>query len=784
MMINRYKLATAVKSAIGIGALSFALAGCGSDGKDGEDGNNGDIGVDIQQATSLNANILHATITDGIVAVDFELETANGVVVSGLDTFENINALGFGIAKLDSLQKRDRPLPGFDSPEPEATPMKGEKSSQWVSYINSMKLPGDIAEGQDLPEGWDKHQGPQIQANIETSCKTACIEALGHGQYRYTFSKALNEYEQIEGLDTEFKGELTHRITLELKPTNVVSNATLINTHYDFIPALDRAAEADETRNLVHLQESCIRCHNDDYEHAWAPKLSMHGGKRIEVENCVVCHTTYSGDPETGATIDMGSMLHQIHKGQYFMIGYGGKAHDYSEVTFPADAKACQSCHIGGEAAPAQANQFHFHRQEACLSCHEKFAAPEWDGTARGLFHSEQFPQYVERDCAACHADDSNPMGAAKFHLNKELTITSAKDAYDFSIQNGNYHQQNDSLSFIVHFESDSATAPHEDPAVSALNVQIVENHHNDFADVWKMPREALTATHKMINLADAEAIAAGDIIVEQTSEGYQYTINQLGVELLSGAMMSHLDICASRDTETTVACSDEEHIIATLTAEAAAFAPTGETAAVRMNSASEKACQACHDDSIDLSFHTRPSCGTCHMPDNKEQPLALTDGSCVSCHKGQALHAVADGSFKGGRVGLVNSLDYKVMIHTLHANKRTKVNSNRNENITFTKHYGDCASCHEKGQLTLANTGSLPATLNEGEDEAVLEYSPTAAACGSCHTKESFGAHVESNGGVFGAPLGTYDGTESCATCHAEGKTFGVDKVHPTNYK
>ncbi|MGS0729485.1 OmcA/MtrC family decaheme c-type cytochrome, partial [Shewanella sp. 0m-11] len=106
MMMNRYKLTSAVKSAIGIGAFAIALIGCGSDGKDGEDGNNGNIGIDIQQATSLKANILHATITEGVVAVDFELLTANGVAVSGLESFDDINALGFGIAKLDALQKR------------------------------------------------------------------------------------------------------------------------------------------------------------------------------------------------------------------------------------------------------------------------------------------------------------------------------------------------------------------------------------------------------------------------------------------------------------------------------------------------------------------------------------------------------------------------------------------------------------------------------------------------------------------------------------------------------
>lgn len=779
MMINRYKLATAVKSAIGIGALSFALAGCGSDGKDGEDGNNGDIGVDIQQATSLNANILHATITDGIVAVDFELETANGVVVSGLDTFENINALGFGIAKLDSLQKRDRPLPGFDSPEPEATPMKGEKSSQWVSYINSMKLPGDIAEGQDLPEGWDKHQGPQIQANIETSCKTACVEALGHGQYRYTFSKALNEYEQIEGLDTEFKGELTHRITLELKPTNVVSNATLINTHYDFIPALDRAAEADETRNLVDLQESCIRCHNDDYEHAWAPKLSMHGGKRIEVENCVVCHTTYSGDPETGATIDMGSMLHQIHKGQYFMIGYGGKAHDYSEVTFPADAKACQSCHIEGETAPAQANQFHFHRQEACLSCHEKFAAPEWDGTARGLFHSEQFPQYVENDCAACHADDSNPMGAAKFHLRNELERAAVKQDFNFEVTNtviSSDDATDATLSFTVTFTSALESSPDDLSFFEQLTAIAAGSTDNDFNNY-----DSSHKNRKSWNIASSTLIGNGTVAVETTdNKSFDYVINSIDAADFginnSGSLFVGARLCTTPDSEEVITCDDEGVVFTTINANSSIFGMAQDD---RRVVSSDRACQGCHDNSLDITKHhpekSRDSCIACHSPE--ETVLSngsFTDGSCASCHTAELTQR------HNGR-DLNNGFDYKVLIHTLHANKRDLRKGS--ENITFTKHYGDCASCHDKGQLAMTDTAMLPAVMAklEGED---VEYSPIAAACGSCHTKESFGAHVESNGGVFGAPRGTYDGTESCATCHAEGKSFGVDKVHPTNYK
>lgn len=56
--------------------------------------------------------------------------------------------------------------------------------------------------------------------------------------------------------------------------------------------------------------------------------------------------------------------------------------------------------------------------------------------------------------------------------------------------------------------------------------------------------------------------------------------------------MMSHLNVCASRETEAKVAC-DQEHILATVTTDAAAFASNGDVPQARFNSASEKPVKA-----------------------------------------------------------------------------------------------------------------------------------------------------------------------------------------------
>ncbi|GIU10410.1 hypothetical protein TUM4445_17890 [Shewanella sp. MBTL60-112-B2] len=823
MMMNRYKLTNAVKSAIGISALSFALIGCGSDGKDGEDGENGNIGVDIQQATSLKANILHATVTEGVVAVDFELENANGVPVSGLETFDNINTLGFGIAKLDALQKRDMHAVG----QP-ATPeqFKGVKPTQWTSYINTVKN----ANLEHIPEGFNHLAGDQIQANIETSCKTECIEVLEHGTYRYTFSKALSEYEQIEAVNTEFNAELTHRVTLELKPTSTFSAATLVNTHYDFVPALDRAAEADETRNLVDLQESCIRCHSDDYDSA-ASKLMLHGSKRIEIENCVVCHTTYSGDPETGATIDFGSMLHRIHDGTYLMAGYGGSVHDYTGTTFPTDMGNCQTCHINEEHSPAQAENFQFHRQEACASCHmaefnpvdnAEWLTPPGESKDRGFvgnyFHYYATPEldgvegadvrgvFENQSCSSCHADDSNPQGAAIFHMAKVNETIDVREQYAYELSNGVFDPQAGTLEFTLTWEREQA--PHEDSAINGFWINIQAFDGVEFVMGPRPSSGPLGRSESRIsmNLAGLEsneyltATIEGNAITYTISGITSDSIHTQIVELGQGFIDGKLMVCAQGSERvpaptTTIDCehleSDPYNFELAVKGNKASFSVDGSSIANRPIVASEEKCAACHGEQADFSIsHIAKyadrapdnSCGTCHSAE-PNTAINLADGSCVACHNSTGAPGHKYYDFSQG-------FDFKVMIHGIHSDNRAKYTSGNGRDkaqgdITYPTDPADCAACHDQGQLTLAGLADTPPTLSKDGT-----YSPTVAACASCHAPTAEGnnaviSHFESNGGVYQGSDGSYQlGGESCATCHAEGKSFGVDKVHPTNYK
>ncbi|GLP94798.1 OmcA/MtrC family decaheme c-type cytochrome [Paraferrimonas sedimenticola] len=817
----QFNLSLATKAILGAGVLSMALTGCARDGKDGDQGKPGEPGgpgpvtVDIREASALQATIIQTEIVDGRVSVEFDLVDGNGVAVSGLNELDSIHTLGFGIAKLSELQTRTRPLPGHPTGQDDAsTYAKGFKTQQWTSYINRMVDPVTPPNTDGFPENWDRHQGPQIQASIDSSCQLDCVELVDDGIYRYTFSKALNEYDAIEGINTDYQPELVHRVTMELNVESGAPAVKLINTFYDFIPETGQAAPADETRNLVSLEESCIRCHSNDYDHAWAPKLVFHGGRRTNIENCVVCHTSYSGDPETGETVDFGAMLHRIHKSKSFIVGYGGRGHDYSKVTFPAEYNACQACHIQGEDAPAQANYFNFHRQEACLSCHEPSTdegMAGWDGTAKGLFHDpERFPNAWEQGCSSCHADDNQSLGATQFHMATQSARAQASDLFAIETRNASFERLSETegtLTFEVKVSNPSDgssynTPVHEIAQISKLPVRAMGNANYDYN--FDVPpgdesnARSYTARYNSYVgdlVAELKKTESPRVTVSQGDDGFfVYQVANVAMQKAEqGNLTAHLEICAEKGG-TAVDCNageDVKLVTAKVLTSAITFATETADTEVRRMVVDNAKCQSCHEGQMNTSkdrgIHTdtgkdeSSSCIACH--DRSMLSGNFEDGSCASCHNNSI------NNYHSSFVRpLNNSLDYKVLAHSLHASKRTHTNDDGEQEssaITYPEHYANCGSCHNPGQLTLTEVAMQKAVV-ASQDGEVINVSPTTATCAACHEGhggDSFKSHAIGNGGVWG-PEPYVPGTESCAACHAEGKSHGVDIVHPVRYK
>ncbi len=186
-------------------------------------------------------------------------------------------------------------------------------------------------------------------------------------------------------------------------------------------------SKVEPRRKVVDIAK-CNGCHS---------ALSLHGGNRNQIEQCVLCHNPSMDDSPTrplttnaaekakpNQAINFSLMVHKIHTGekmttefgtQYTIIGNGGSVNDFTEVRFPTmtptggvgDTAKCYMCHVNnsetvfpvgkndvvdpqGRLNPAPATT------AACTACHQSLSA---------LSHAvaQSDPKYGE-SCDVCHA--------------------------------------------------------------------------------------------------------------------------------------------------------------------------------------------------------------------------------------------------------------------------------------------------------------------------------------------------------------------------------------------
>jgi len=98
-----------------------------------------------------------------------------------------------------------------------------------------------------------------------------------------------------------------------------------------------------QTRRVVALTSKCQVCHS---------LLRLHGGSRINVEECVICHNPNGLAPDNVTPIHFKVLIHKIHSGenltQPFVIGNLNA----NEVRYPRDRRDCLACHVD-ETPPA-----------------------------------------------------------------------------------------------------------------------------------------------------------------------------------------------------------------------------------------------------------------------------------------------------------------------------------------------------------------------------------------------------------------------------------------------
>ena len=166
---------------------------------------------------------------------------------------------------------------------------------------------------------------------------------------------------------------------------------------------------AVEPRREVVSLAKCNQCHYS---------LSLHGGNRNTVEQCVLCHNpalTETGRPGAmgkAQSLSFRTMIHGIHgaemrEGGYVIYGRTGTKYDYSHVGYPGDLRNCQKCHINGTEQPPMpetASSVNDPKAPinpvapitaACTACHNSVVT---------YSHALANTNKLGEGCAACHA--------------------------------------------------------------------------------------------------------------------------------------------------------------------------------------------------------------------------------------------------------------------------------------------------------------------------------------------------------------------------------------------
>ncbi|MGO8855395.1 MAG: OmcA/MtrC family decaheme c-type cytochrome [Steroidobacteraceae bacterium] len=420
--------ACASASAAGALLLSLLLAACsGSTGPAGPAGATGATGpagptgagvaaLDITTATTITGTITSVAIS-GPPVVKFELVNQNGAPLKGLPAAD----LGVAIAQL---------VPGQNG-----------MSSQWNSYIYNTVTPAGCPSGAPACD-----TTPATQASVESATSGALVDN-GDGTYQYTFKTDITKVPNVV-----YNAALTHRVGFEIRGLAQANNAS-----YTFQPSTG-ATTGIFSREIVGTA-TCDTCHTS---------LTAHGGARVEVQYCVMCHNPGTTDPYSGNALDMKVMVHKIHTGNalpsiqtasvpnttptlgigYWIVGYMESLNNFNTVLYPQDTRNCQTCHVQTIPALTQAINYEtVPTAEACGACHDNV------NFATGVNHSAANIVANDSQCTTCHGPtstiDNGQLQVVAAHIIPEVV---AATKFQYIVNSVSFKTAGSSIYPVVNF--------------------------------------------------------------------------------------------------------------------------------------------------------------------------------------------------------------------------------------------------------------------------------------------------------------------------------------------
>ena len=694
----------------------------GETGEIGDPGPQGPPGEDGQNpwftGPGVQVEITGLTVAANQAVVAFKLKDGTGIPLDRTGALtEGAVSMGFVLGQLAA--------DGAGAPQ------------QYTSYVTRT---------QTAPDGTSA-----IQAAAETSGTFATVD-VRQGSYTYTFATALT------GFDAS-------------KTQTVIATAARTYEGTAYSGRATRSVRPDGgamvTRDVTN-QSACGTCHGS---------FAAHGNRYTSADQCIVCHTPQSTDPDTRNTVDFKVMIHKVHRGDelpsvlagnpYRIIGFGQSVHDFSTVAFPQNIARCTSCHEG-----AQANQFKTNpSREACTSCHDRTSFEQPVPAGYTLHGGGPLP--ANAPCGVCHGADS---GVAPISVKHTVAAYDTAHALTVDILDVGPAVRGQPLTFTFQVKYDGVGRNLTTAPLNTLRA-LITGPNGDFTTYWTVG----TSSNPWAQVTVAGTGATGTLAPIDLAAGtYRYTFPATIVipANATGSFTVAMEAATNAAEPRYVAVSPTK-----------AFSVTGATVARRQVIDPAK-CNGCH---YDLTFHGGSRrgaayCVTCHNPENaNNERIARVEGSTV----------------------LAESVDFRVMIHKIHAGEElsqpytiyafpapTTANPAGTPTdfgeVRYPRPRTDCAACHLPNTFTLpaSGAGRAPSILQEltcTEDPAAdtdsfctspfwnvtrtYRLAPETSVCTSCHDQPWVAAHAEVNTTVLGA--------EACTTCHGPGSAYDVSTVH-----
>ena len=229
-----------------------------------------------------------------------------------------------------------------------------------------------------------------------------------------TFNGTTAVYTMKYKVPASFTGSLS--FSMDVRRTVTLNPGTPSSKTFNecaFNPIFNAASTGTVVaRRAIIAQAKCLACHGT---------LALHGGQRLNVLYCSMCHNPNSDDspyrtaglPES---VDFRRMIHRIHSGEeleqdFTVIGYQGSTNNYNEVTYPGDRRNCLACHASQATADLPVvtgalnvvtKRDYFTPQgpgtAACLGCHDSRTAAS---------HAYLNTAVFGESCGACHGANS-----------------------------------------------------------------------------------------------------------------------------------------------------------------------------------------------------------------------------------------------------------------------------------------------------------------------------------------------------------------------------------------